>query len=173
VSSAIAGLIGAAIGALAGVAGAFISQRMQARATQERALQSKKEEAYSSTLRYMLRVQNRRGGVSAETGPYITKEGVKELFDDIVEAQYWASTLTIYCSKAQRETVKEVSHNLNETVEDFVSGKPMIRAFQQKAGTAMSEFVDPEFGGPLPEFSRWYEAILACAREDIGESYVG
>jgi Arc/MetJ family transcription regulator len=64
VSSAIVGLIGAAIGAIADVAGVFISQQMQARAAQERALHSKKEEAYSSTLRYLLRAQNRRSKIS-------------------------------------------------------------------------------------------------------------
>ena len=122
-SSAIAGLIGAGIGALAGVAGAFISQRMQARTTQERALQSKKEEAYASTLRYLLRVQNRRSGIHAEGGPYLSQEGVKELFDDLVEAQFWASTLTIYCAEDQRGPIKKVSHALNETAADFASGE--------------------------------------------------
>jgi gas vesicle protein len=157
VSSAIAGLIGAAIGALAGVAGALISQPMQARATQERAFQSKKEEAYSSTLRYLLRVQNRRSGAAPEQGfTYITKEWIKELFDDMVEAQSWASSLTIYCSESQRETVKRVSHDLNEVVAHYASG-----ALPQEANEGMSEF------------RNFYETILACAREDIGESYVG
>jgi gas vesicle protein len=111
VSSAIAGLVGAAIGALAGVAGAFLSQRMQARATQERALQSKREEAYSSTLRYLLRVQNRRSGIAAESGhTYIVKESIKDFFDDMVEAQFWASTLTVYCAeKPERSNRKSLS----------------------------------------------------------------
>jgi hypothetical protein len=132
-SSAIAGLIGAAIGALAGVTGAFISQRMQARATRERALLSKKEEAYSSTLRYLLRAQNRRSAISAESGqPYIGEEAVIEVFDDLVEAQFWASSLTIYCSEEQRETVKKVSRDLNEAVANFVSGESIRSRLKEK-----------------------------------------
>ena len=129
-SSAIVGLIGAAIGAIAGVAGAFISQQMQARAAQERALHSKKEEAYSSTLRYLLRAQNRRSEISVEGGTFgtvLTKEGVKELFDDMVEAQFWVSALTIYCSEDQRQRVNDVSRDIYRTVEEFVSGESMGR----------------------------------------------
>jgi hypothetical protein len=164
VSSAIVGLIGAAIGALAGVGGAVISQRMQARATQQRTLESKKEEAYSSTLRYLLRVQNRRSGLSGESGmPYIAKEGIKDFFDDMVDAQFWVSTLTIYCAEDQRETVEKVSRALNETVALFVSGESR-------------QHIDKKNPGSLPygqDFRSWYETILACAREDIGESNTG
>jgi hypothetical protein len=175
VSSAIAGLIGAAIGALAGIAGAFISQRMQARATQERTLQSKREEAYSSTLRYLLRVQNRRSGISAGH-IYIAQESFKEFVDDMVEAQFWASTLTIYCSEEQRETVKKVSRDLNETVADFVSGELAHRSIEgitarMKARHSGKEPEEPQ-AGLFSMFSNWYETILACAREDVGKSYV-
>jgi hypothetical protein len=153
-SSAIVGLIGAAIGALAGVAGAFISQRMQAGAAQKRALETKKEEAYSNTLRYMLRGQNRRGELTAE-GTFIITD-VATLIDDMVEAQFWASALTIYCSEEQRETVNTVSRDLNKTIQELVSGGV-------KLGKA----------DPISKFSSWYEEILACAREDMRKSYVG
>src|SRR5215203_802226 len=124
VSSAIAGLIGAAIGALAGVAGAFISQRMQARATQKRTLQSKREEAYSNTLRNLLKVQNTRDEWSSKDGVWIghiTAEGIMSVYPDMIEAQFWASALTMYCSEDQREPIKRVSNSINNTVADFVS----------------------------------------------------
>jgi hypothetical protein len=173
-NSAIAGLIGAGIGALAGVAGAFINQLMQARAPRARALQSKKEEAYSSTLRNLLRVRNRRSGVSAEFGEAVVrKEPTQALFDDMVEALFWASTLTIYCSDNLKGTVQNVSRDLNETIEDFVSG-----AFSPRENEAQMRFDALGGAAPYPrcetlaeKLSRCYETILASAREDIGGSY--
>jgi hypothetical protein len=172
VSSAIAGLIGAGIGGLAGVAGAFISQYMLARATRQRALLGKKEEAYSSTLRYLRRVQNRRSGIAAGSSRTFVGD-TKNWFDDLVEAQFWASTLTVYCSAGQKKKIEEVSQELNDRVADWVSGKNLPEAFQTEQDTHTLQ-VDRE-NGPVSDefFERWQRTILACAREDIGESYAG
>jgi hypothetical protein len=70
-NSAIAGLIGAAIGAGAGLAGTFITQYLQIRAQRqqtllhrsterEQALRVKREEAYKKTLQRLIRVRDRR-----------------------------------------------------------------------------------------------------------------
>ena len=171
-SSAIAGLIGAGIGGLAGVAGAFIGQYMLARTTRQRALLGKKEEAYSGTLRYLRRVQNRRSGIAARTSRTFVGN-TKEWFDDLAEAQYWASTLTVYCSAGQKMKIEEVSQELNDRVADWVSGKNLPEGFQTEQDasalkiTRENEPVSDEF------FERWQKIILACAREDIGASYAG
>jgi len=59
-NAAIAGLIGAAIGAMAGIVGAFVTQYLQARAAARNWLRDKREGAYSNALRYLLRVHNKR-----------------------------------------------------------------------------------------------------------------
>jgi hypothetical protein len=60
VSSAIAGLIGAAIGAIAGIAGAIVTQYLQIRAERTQALRSKRVETYTNTLQCLLKVRGRR-----------------------------------------------------------------------------------------------------------------
>jgi hypothetical protein len=170
-SAAIAGLIGAGIGALAGVAGAFISQYMLARATRQRALLGKKEEAYSSTLRYLRRAQNRRSGIAAGSSRTFVGEP-KDWFDDLVEAQFWASTLTVYCSAGQKREIGKVSQELNGRAAEWVSGKNLPEAFQTEQDTRTLK-ITREDEQRDEFFERWQRTILACAREDIGGSYAG
>jgi hypothetical protein len=151
---------------------------MQARATQERTLQSKKEEAYSNTLRNLLKVQNRRDlwteKKSGQWEAHITDEGLMIVYPDMVEAQFWVSALTIYCSEDQRETIQRVSSNVNNTVADFVSGDLFRPHPEQEESYESPESAiqkQPESDQYITRFNGLYETILACAREDIGASY--
>jgi hypothetical protein len=122
VSTAVAGLIGAAIGATAGIVAAFITQHLQTKAERKKWLRTKREEAYSNTLRFLLKTLNRRSGLSSDGMAYLGKDAIKEWFDDIVEAQIWANYLTIYCSEGQKGSIAEVASKLNETVSKFLAG---------------------------------------------------
>lgn len=123
------------------------------------------------------KIDVRRYLEGATFGTVLTKEGVKELFDDMVEAQFWVSALTIYCSEDQRQRVNDVSRDINRTVEEFVSGESMGRAAiaailergdKKERSHTTSRSAHGVWGAA---FSDWYETILACARDDIGESY--
>lgn len=96
------------------------------------------------------------------------------VYPDMVEAQFWASALTIYCSEDQRETIQRVSSNINTTVADFVSGD-LFRPYPERE----ESYESPESAIQkqqksdqyITRFNGLYETILACAREDIGASY--
>src|SRR5215203_46017 len=146
---------------------------MLANATRQRALLGKKEEAYSSTLRHLRRAQNRRSGIVGGSGkPFVGTEFIKDWFDDLVEAQFWASTLIVYCSAGQKKTIEEVSHELDDRVADWVSGTGISEVIQTEEGSRALRITRNE-EPKSEEFERWHETILACAREDIGESYAG
>ena len=153
--AAIVALIGATIGAMAGIAGGYITQLMQAKVERENWIRSKREETYANTLRSLLRVGNRRSAVSKGTA-YVSQDFIKEWFDDLVEAQFWASSLTIYCSKSQKAKVTKVLRELNDVATDY----------EHSLGGA-------ETAGRL-ELSlvlEWYATIMDCASEDIGMQY--
>ena len=181
-SSAIAGLIGAAIGASAGIVGAFLTQHLQAKAERTKWLRTKREEAYSNTLRFLLKTLNRRSNLTAEGIAYVGKDVIKEWFDDIVEAQIWANYLTIYCSESQKAAIAEVASNLNEAVEKFV-GLPDTEIPIGRSEDLSEAALDPpsdRIGRPLAGLTELpgvvatsYRTVLSCAREDIGLNYQG
>ena len=158
-SSAIAGLIGAMIGAGAGVTGALITQLMQARTERAKWLRSKKEETYANALRYLLRMRNRRSAIEPGGKAYISEEHRGEWLSDIVDAQFWTSILTIYCSEDQKSAIAEVSQDLNSVVEDIAWGKA-------------SSMQGIEYVKYTPKrMARWHEKVLTCAREDVGATF--
>src|SRR5215217_8234197 len=149
-NAAIAGLIGAAIGALASILGTVVTQFLQARATARNRLRDKKEEAYSNTLRYLLRVQNKRSEMSVKGGQLTTilgEDDVKVWFDDVIEAQFWVTSLSVYCSPSYRNKILDNSSQMNQAVKEFLS-----------EGGSM----------PIKSFERAYDEIADCAKGDIG-----
>jgi len=131
-NSAIAGLIGAAIGAVAGIAGTIVTQYLQIRAERKQALRSKREAAYTNTLQCLLRVRDRR--MSDLKRSDIKRNGAlvfppyfmywedlpewtdaylvgdipafrEEAFDDIVGARLWLTSATAYCSPKVRSSL--------------------------------------------------------------------
>jgi hypothetical protein len=102
--SAVAGLIGAGIGAVTGIAGTFITTYLQARQERLKWLRDKRVESYSNTIRYLTRALNKRSSISIESGNLVTAMGqdvIKEWFDDLSESLVWLSSLSIYCSENQ------------------------------------------------------------------------
>jgi hypothetical protein len=91
--SALAGLIGAGIGAIAGLTGAVVNYRLSLRSQHANWLRDKRQEAYSSTLRYLLRSSGKRSGIEADGTPFIGQDAIKELFDDLSDARSWLLTL--------------------------------------------------------------------------------
>lgn len=103
--SGVAGLIGAGIGALAGVAGTLITNHLQAKQERLKWLRDKRVESYSNTIRYLTRALNKRSEISIDSGSLVTVMGknvTKEWFDDLSEALAWFSSLSIYCSESQQ-----------------------------------------------------------------------
>jgi hypothetical protein len=150
--AAIAGLIGAGIGAVAGLAGSLISHALSTRLQHRVWLRDKRNEAYAGTLRYLGRVLRKRSKISAEAGAILGADAVKEWFDDLNEAQTWMSSVSIYCSEAYRKTVSEAAQSLDEAINS------LLNAGARAAGGKTSVLTD---------IDRIHDVILDIARKDM------
>ena len=86
--AAIAGLIDAAIGSVAGMAGTLITSYLQVKQEHAKWIHDKPVEACSNTIRYLVRALNKRSSLSIEDSTLIRvmgKDVIKEWFDDLSE----------------------------------------------------------------------------------------
>jgi hypothetical protein len=104
--SAIAGLIGAGIGAIAGLLGSVLSNWLLVRKDEERWLRERQsehdkwlrerlQETYSNSIDYLSRLF-RRSEITAKAEVILAQEHQRELFTDYSEAQKWLGLLVIY-----------------------------------------------------------------------------
>lgn len=119
----LAAVIGALVGGLTTTLGGLFASSQAA--TRERLQEERKarETAYGNTIRYLLLVQNRRSGVSAEGVPFLPKEAQAEWFVDLIEAQYWMTWLLTVCTDANRPHLDRLKSRFGELVNDIVAGK--------------------------------------------------
>jgi len=148
-SATIAGLLGAVIGALAVVASTFVTYSLQAKQEHRKWLRNKRQEAYANSVRYILRVLNKRSELSIEGGAFLGKDAQKEWFDDMSEALTWITTLAMYCPNTQQKQILDVLREIQDTVSGIVNG--------HKGGSFRQ----------LTAFDNAYKVILASAISDI------
>src|SRR5437588_6497837 len=98
--STVAALIGAAIGALAAITSVFITSTLQAKQERRNWLRDRKQEAYANSIKYIVRVLNKRSIITAEGSTVLGKDAQKEWFDDMSEVLTWMTNLSIYCSSS-------------------------------------------------------------------------
>ena len=106
--AAVAGLIGAAIGAVAGMAGTLITNYLQAKQEHAKWIRDKRVEAYSNAIRYLVRALNKRSSLSIEGGTFTSvmgKDVIKEWFDELSEILVW---LTRISHKAKKNGVNKL-----------------------------------------------------------------
>jgi len=147
----IAGLLGAAIGAAAGVAGAVITQVSQTRLEREKWLRDKRVEAYSSSIRFLIRMSNKRSMITAEGQTVLGKDSTKEWFDDISEARSWLTALLIYCSFRERDALSDAAKSFNEAAERLITSGALS-------------------GDLVPAAQSVCKQVSESARRDIGAS---
>ena len=66
--STMAGLIGAAVGALAAIVSAFVASTLQARQEHHIWIRDRRQEAYVNSVKYIVRVLNKRSEVEIKSG---------------------------------------------------------------------------------------------------------
>jgi hypothetical protein len=121
--AALAGLIGAGIGALAGIAGAMLTYVLQTRLEREKWLRDRRVEVYTNAIRYLIRVSNKRSILTAEGVTVLGQDAVKEWFDEISEARSWLTSLLIYCSQQEQPKLNAAIERLNKAVADFLTAR--------------------------------------------------
>ncbi len=149
--SGIAGLIGAGIGALAGIARTLITNHLQAKQERLKWLRDRHVESYSNSIRYLTRTLNKRSSLDAEGRSVIGKEIVKEWFDDLSEALVWLSSLSIYCSESQQKEVIKAFRKVDQAVTDSLDSGLQ----QSNLQSVISSVLD---------------SIVEGARQDIGRT---
>jgi hypothetical protein len=87
--SEIAGLVGAGIGAVAGMSGTLLAQALQSRREHRKWVLTKKEEAYSNALRHLLKSLNTRSYLTADGIAILGINEMPNWFSDLSEAQSW------------------------------------------------------------------------------------
>ena len=117
-----AGILGATIGGVTGLVGGLITHRLQSASDRKKWARDKQVEAYSSSIRYLVRVQNKRSLITAEGQTVLGQDAMKEWFDEISEAIAWLISLTIYCSENERQSVLDDSKRLNDAAAGFIQG---------------------------------------------------
>lgn len=150
--AAIAGLIGAAIGAVAGMAGTLITTYIQARQEHTKWIRDKRVEAYSSTIRYLIKALNKRSNLSLKGGTAMSAMGedvIKEWFDDLSEILVWLSAVSMYCSKSQQSKIAHATQIATKAVCDFVNSDSKISDLQSVISSALG-------------------IVEECARQDVG-----
>ena len=145
--TAIIGLVGATLGAVITLVGAALSERRQDRRQERFWLRDRRTEAYDGALRHLLRAANVRSAFSASAGPYVAKEHVRELFEDLIQAQFWMHALLRYCGAEQKARLMEAAHSFDALVSRFSSGEA------------------PALGKGLDHYVR---VVSECARQDQG-----
>jgi hypothetical protein len=150
--AAIAGLIGAAIGAVAGMAGTLTTTYLQAKQEHAKWIRDKRVEAYSNTIRYLVRALNKRSSLSIEGGNLTSvmgKDVIKEWFDDLSEILVWLSAASIYCTKSQQSKIAHATQVVNKAVCDFVNSSSAASELQSVISSALG-------------------IVEECARQDVG-----
>ena len=167
--TAIAGLIGASIGAAAGMTGTLLAQILQSRREHRKWLLSKKEDAYSNSLRYLLKALNRRSKITADGIAILSKEDMPEWFADLGETQSWITSLTIYCSSDVRDTIKQVAGKFNGVISTLMGNDVLIAAEHPNENKSDRIIVNQGLDNLAETVSFAYTDILKCAQKELGE----
>jgi hypothetical protein len=156
--AAVAGFLGAIVGGAATFGGTVVSNAQQAQREHKKQHEQRKVEAYSNTLRSLLRVAHRRSSVSAEGGAFLGKDMIASWFDDIVDAEYWLTILSATCSSQHRESIQKAAHGLYEDVDRFASLGFRSGKFDKRSPNRL----------PLEAVFIAYQVVAEAARDDIG-----
>jgi hypothetical protein len=156
--AAVAGFLGAIVGGAATFGGTVVSNAQQAQREHKKQHEQRKVEAYSNTLRSLLRVAHRRSSISSEAGTVLGKDIIASWFDDIVDAEYWLTILSAACSSRHRESIQKAAHELYEDVDRFTSSGGRLEKFDKHAPNRL----------PLEAVFTAYQVVAEAARDDIG-----
>lgn len=170
---AVIGLVGALIGATAGLVAAWLTSSLQGRRDEAKWLLEDRVGAYKGAIRHLYRASYRMTKISAEYGPIIGKEDHKEWFDDVTEALYQVVWLTVVCGDSQLEDVQQTQYDLDQAVARLMGDKqpshPKLLRYQlAKAYQTIHSAARADLGGAIPELSRdgFLEDLKRQAKEE-------
>jgi hypothetical protein len=169
--ASIAGIIGALIGSISAITATYLTNRHAIKSERNRWILSKKEEAYTQSIRSLLEVMNSRSEITAEGKTILRSKNVKDWLTHCIDAIFWTRQISLYSSKYYKahrldenlirfqNTIEKLTiGNARLLTEGIVSEPAVVRT--DKDGTGLS-FV-----------SAYAESLLLvvteAARRDIG-----
>lgn len=162
--TAVLGLIGVALGALMTQVGSALSDRRQIRIEASRWRRDQKVAAYDGALRYLLRAANLRSEMILKSGTLLavlSEEAVPQMFDDLVEAQFWVHTLATRCGAAQTARIRGAAARLDELIGFLARSSP-----PPKNTAAQGNPLKPYFGALTEAIA----IVTECSREDNSDN---
>ena len=120
--SAVAALIGASIGAIAGVVGVLLTNILQARSQHKIWIRDKKAEAYANALRHLYRLTNKRSKVMSNGAAILSEEHQKEWFDDYIATIESLSAISIYSREEFENSIEHCAIELRVEMEKIILG---------------------------------------------------
>jgi hypothetical protein len=136
-----------------------ITNSQQARRERDKELHDRKVEAYTNSLRSLLKVAHRRSSFDAHADTAPSEELLAKSIDEIVEAEYWMTMLTTACGSKYREKIKNLANDLFAEVDGVTGNSGRRRLAVDKKRPDSS---------PLETVYEAYGDIAWAARDDIG-----
>ena len=163
--------MGALIGGVASITGVIIAQNQLAKRERDGRLLAKKEECYINTLRYLLKVLNRRSEITEKGTTILKKEDASYLLSDLSEVQIWLATLRIYCSPKLENKITVASNAFNSSMAAFLGygGQNMVEVKEKvlKLESKGKYFDSDIFNKLIESVSFAYVQIIKCAKIEL------
>lgn len=151
-SSAVAAVVGAGLGAGATLIVSVVNARFQARREATAWERERKQAAYYGATRALLRVRNRRRRLANSPWSDIPKEELLAHLDDVVDAQHGLSMLLVVCGEQQRAALRGAVESYDRLVDDMLD-REKARARRQEISTGVDNV---------------WSNVLDAERADIG-----
>lgn len=141
------------MGASATVVGSIANARFQAKREATSWQRERKQTAYYSATRALLRVRNRRRRMAESLWSQVPKDELPTFLDDLVDAQHGLSMLLVACGEDQRPKVRDAVEEFDKLVDAMLAKPPPAGERLVEVSTGVDEV---------------WNIILAAEREDLG-----
>ena len=155
--AALAGLIGAGIGAAAGFGGSLATSVLTGRRMREAWRLDQMIVAYGKTLKHLTRAAVPRGELTANGAFVLTKDDVRSLMLDLADAEHSLTLATGFCGPLAADEMTAALSGLSVLVRSVAPGPNNARG-----STDLTQ-----------ELWRIQESVSKCVQMDVGRGWKG
>jgi hypothetical protein len=172
VDAALAGLLGTAVGAVAGVGGSYLTNTMGRAAEMQSWRRAKTEEAYTQCIRAMLQVLNLRSGflrlADGTLQPVLSHEDQPKYFSALIDMRYWLGVAMIFASASSRTALAPVEEQLAVQVDRLLRGEGGVLGGLEKERGLVLKVGEGEAHDINATIRDAYREVVNAARRDVG-----
>jgi len=160
VDAALAGLVGAGIGAVGGFGGSLATSVLAGRRQREAWRLDQMASAYGKTLEHLTRAAVPGGEFTANGAFVLTKDDVRELMLSLADAEHSLTLATGFCSPIAMQTMTGALADLSALVRNVLPGPN--NAQYMDSTQDINE-----------QLWRIQETVSNCAQNDLGRGWTG